>query len=426
MSTMGRTTMMTLTFKKKYSKTIICIAFIILILLLISACSKLSATFGTINNNQQIVDRSNSVLYLEVYDMDGDLIKTASGFVIEDGSTLVTNYHVVEDAYRIIASTADGERSVETSNILAYDELADLAILCCDVNPGVDALPLGDLGGIQQGTEVYAIGYPLGLANTLSNGIISSRYIDENGIDILQITAAISNGSSGGALLNSDGEVIGVTTASYSAGQNLNIAVSVSEVKKLLLEAETTPILLTTFYELTNPYARLEAFLIAHGEQLDFSGIETAYYASNTDDTNFSFEIVYVEQSSIREPGISIRFDDIRNQILDFEKGSLSGTWNYCEIYIIPEKRICTVEVHMCKAELIDVYGNASYAAAKSDFVPFSDVNSNMTMSYTSVGAMVSDADIKETSEAMLEITLASFAEWLSNHDIGCQISDFI
>lgn len=215
-----------------------CLTLMALLLFLLAACSTSSQ-----QREVDLVEKSNAVLYLEVYDANNDLIKTASGFVIEDGTVLVTNYHVVAGAYRIVANTSDGESSVEATNILAYDQLADLAILRCSANLGVDALVLGDSDEVQQGAGVYAIGYPLGLANTVSNGIVSSRYFDENETDILQITAAISSGSSGGALLNSEGEVIGVTSASYSAGQNLNIAVSANEVKKLLLDAETdTPI----------------------------------------------------------------------------------------------------------------------------------------------------------------------------------------
>lgn len=72
---------------------------------------------------------------------------------------------------------------------------------------------------------MYTASYPLGLAHTLSDGVVSSCYIDENDVDVIQITVAISSGSNGGALFNEDGEVIGVICASYVDGQNLNIAI---------------------------------------------------------------------------------------------------------------------------------------------------------------------------------------------------------
>lgn len=182
-----------------------------------------------------ITDAANSVLYLEVCDDTDEVIATASGFVIKDGTTLVTNYHVIDGAHHIIAYTPDGENSVEVHTVLAYDEDADLAVLECEDNIGVPPLLLGDSDAVKQGDAVFAVGYPLGLANTLSDGVISSRYLDENNIDILQITAAISSGSSGGALFNKTGQVVGVICASYIDGQNLNIAIPSNTVSDLLV-----------------------------------------------------------------------------------------------------------------------------------------------------------------------------------------------
>lgn len=197
------------------------------------------ATIVLFNKNSgekeiSITDAANSVLYLEVYDDADNVVATASGFVIEEGTTLITNYHVIDGAHHIIAYTADGEASVEVHTVLVYDETADLAILECAENIGVQPLILGNSDEVEQGDEVYAVGYPLGLANTLSDGIVSSRYLDENEIDILQITAAISSGSSGGALFNKDGLVVGVICASYIGGQNMNIAIPAAEVSELL------------------------------------------------------------------------------------------------------------------------------------------------------------------------------------------------
>lgn len=169
---------------------------------------------------------ADSVLYLEVFDENNDLIGSASGFLVNDQSTLVTNYHVVQDAYHIVAKTADGAQTTDVSCILAYDEIADLAVLSCDSKVMAEPLTLGDSETVKQGDAVYAVGYPLGLANTLSDGIVSSRYIDEYDNDIIQVTAAISEGNSGGPLLDANGQVIGVMCAYYVYGQNLNIAIA--------------------------------------------------------------------------------------------------------------------------------------------------------------------------------------------------------
>lgn len=186
-----------------------------------------------------ITDAADSVLYLEVCDDEDNVIATASGFVIEEGTTLVTNFHVIDGVHHIVAHMPDGEKSVEIRTVLAYDAYADLAILECEENIGVQPLIFGDPDAVKQGDTVYAVGYPLGLANTLSDGVISSRYLDEHNVDILQITAPISSGSSGGALLNEYGEVIGVICASYVDGQNMNIAISVAEVNRIRQNYQT-------------------------------------------------------------------------------------------------------------------------------------------------------------------------------------------
>lgn len=193
-----------------------------------------------IQNGQNEIDEiCNSVLYLELYD-DSDLrIGSASGFIIKDGTTLVTNYHVIEGSYYIVAKTADGQKSTVADKVLAYDKSLDLAILKCDQNLGISPIPLGDSDAIQQGDKVYAIGYPLGLANTLSDGVISSLY-EDNGVKTIQTTAAISSGSSGGVLLNKKGEAIGVTAASYEDGQNLNLAIPINYVKEIIDKSDAT------------------------------------------------------------------------------------------------------------------------------------------------------------------------------------------
>lgn len=164
--------------------------------------------------------------------------------------------------------------------------------------------------------------------------------------------------------------------------------------------------------------------MIENGRKDDYLESEEIYYAFDADD-NFSFEILYVKQSTIQEPGLHISFYDNRNRTLDFKQGILAGKWNICDIYIVPEKHICQVKVHMCRAGLFSVYGSNTYASAESGFIPISDVNSNLPLSYNSIDGKVSDAELKELYNQMVEVTLIRFDEWLQNNDIGCQIQDF-
>lgn len=185
-------------------------------------------------NTHNLSDAANAVLFLEVYDDHGNVVSTASGFVIGNGDKIVTNYHVVDNAYRIVAKTANGNASADIRTVISYNKAADLVILKLETDVGVMPLVLGDSDEMKQGDKVFAVGYPLGLSHTMSDGIISSRYEDENGTDMLQITAPISSGNSGGALLNEKGEVVGVVTASYTDGQNLNLAVAGNAIAALL------------------------------------------------------------------------------------------------------------------------------------------------------------------------------------------------
>ena len=204
-------------------------------------------------NTTSPIDAACSVLFLEVYDKYGDPVATASGFIIGDGKTLVTNYHVIDGAYRIVATTPDSKKSVDVYTVLGYDEVADLAVLLCDENIGVTPLSLGNSDNVKQGDSVYAVGYPLGVAHTISDGIVGSRYIDENGVDILQVTAAISGGSSGGALLDKSGNVIGVICASYINGQNMNVAIACNVLNDLLKTSNNHLNLSTIYDESANP-----------------------------------------------------------------------------------------------------------------------------------------------------------------------------
>ena len=158
-----------------------------------------------------------------------------SGFFVGDG-LIVTNYHVIEDATRGTAKLVGTEQTHDIEGYIAIDKARDLAVLKV-ANLSAPPLRLGDSDTIQIGEIVYAIGNPRGLEGTFSDGIISNIQLDGNsGIrgEVIQMTAPISQGSSGGAVLNSNGEVIGVAASIRRDGQNLNFAIPVNYLKALL------------------------------------------------------------------------------------------------------------------------------------------------------------------------------------------------
>jgi S1-C subfamily serine protease len=136
-------------------------------------------------------------------------LATGSGFIVDSSGKIATNLHVIDGAYTAKVKLAN--RSVyDVSNILAYDLDNDLALLKI-AKTELKPVTLGDSDFINTGDIIYAIGNPFGLDNTISDGLISTktRIIDE--MSFIQISAPISEGSSGGIILNEQGETIGIT-----------------------------------------------------------------------------------------------------------------------------------------------------------------------------------------------------------------------
>lgn len=171
-----------------------------------------------------------SVLKLSTFDIFGDPVATGSGFVMFDNRTLITNYHVMADAYTMTAESDEGYQYYITG-IKTADKKKDIAIMQFSA-PTVMTPLTYSLDGIKRGERVTAIGSPVGLKNSVSMGNISYVF-KEADVNWIQTTAPISHGSSGGALFNEEGEVIGVTSATRSDGQNINFAVNIVEALDL-------------------------------------------------------------------------------------------------------------------------------------------------------------------------------------------------
>lgn len=164
-------------------------------------------------------------------DANGQPLSLGSGFLVRDGE-IASNLHVVEGAASGYAKLVDQKTKYEIEGITAVDPERDLVVLKIS-GDRAPALTFGSSDAVQVGETVYAVGNPQGLEGTFSQGIVSS--IREVGADkLLQITAPISPGSSGGPVLNSKGQVIGVSVATFRGGQNLNFAIPSDYLKTLL------------------------------------------------------------------------------------------------------------------------------------------------------------------------------------------------
>ena len=167
-----------------------------------------------------------------------------SGFFIGDGM-IVTNYHVIEGAESIQVTTYDNKK-FDVDRIIGYDKDLDLAVI--GVTAVNDGLTISRDGAFV-GENVYALGSPLGLTGTLSNGIVSTASRLFENVDYIQITASISPGNSGGPLLNSYGEVIGINSMYYADGQNLNFAINIKELNKI---STNRPLTMQEYYDQYN------------------------------------------------------------------------------------------------------------------------------------------------------------------------------
>lgn len=203
----------------------ICAVYGLLAMLAICALfsSSALADYSFSSDPDAVETAANSVFMLEVYGANSRKIATGSGFVAFDSSTLVTNYHVVEGGAYVVALSDDADQYIIDSACIV-DKNLDLAILHFSKPANAAPLPLQADDQLKRSQKVVAIGSPAGLKNTVSIGNISGFY-NKSGRNWIQFTAPISSGSSGGALLDDQGKVVGITTASYASTQNVNLAI---------------------------------------------------------------------------------------------------------------------------------------------------------------------------------------------------------
>lgn len=172
---------------------------------------------------------SKKVVMIVTFDSNDQPLSIGSGFFTSKDGRIVTNYHVIEGAARAIVKGTDSEERFPVDNVIMVSPDYDLAVL--QVKKQSDPVDLGDDLPLQVGERIVAIGNPEGLQGTVSEGIISGfRKIDDE-FRIIQITAPISPGSSGGPLFDKNGKVVGITTAYLASGQNLNFAIPINALE---------------------------------------------------------------------------------------------------------------------------------------------------------------------------------------------------
>ncbi len=179
-----------------------------------------------------------------------------SGFVINDRGYCVTNYHVVEGQTRVAVTifhrqqNGDFERrAVRDVKILALNPHFDLALLEIPKQEDLKFQPvfIANDDSHREGDSVFAIGSPLGLERSVSEGIVSTRSRNMDGIVYIQTTAQINPGNSGGPLFNGHGQVVGVINMKLTLGEGLGFAIPVSYLRHFLNNRDAFA------YDKTNP-----------------------------------------------------------------------------------------------------------------------------------------------------------------------------
>lgn len=176
-----------------------------------------------------------SVTMIVTYDATGSVIGQGSGVFINKNGLVLTNAHVLEDAYS--AEVISDLGTFDRITIVFRDPTRDLALIQLKTNQA-SPISFASDPNFRPGDRVVAIGNPLGLEKTVSDGLISGIRLTNDGVELIQTTVPISPGSSGGVLLNTSGELIGITSSTLEAGQNINFAISLRTILDFLSDYE--------------------------------------------------------------------------------------------------------------------------------------------------------------------------------------------
>ena len=191
----------------------------------------------------QVVGISSEITYQNFFGMNSSAAVSGSGFILTADGYILTNYHVIEDAYEskaeIKVMTHDGTSYPAT--IVGFESDNDIAVLKIEAE-NLTPVTLGDSDSLKVGDVVYAVGNPLGeLEFSMSTGHVSAkdRLIDESSgaeaINMFQLDAAVNSGNSGGPVYNAQGQVVGIVTAKYSSSgvEGLGFAIPINDAASI-------------------------------------------------------------------------------------------------------------------------------------------------------------------------------------------------
>ncbi|MHB8654679.1 MAG: S1C family serine protease [Terriglobia bacterium] len=189
----------------------------------------------------QLFKEDSSAVVLIVSQKSGAPVSQGTGVLVSKDGTILSALHVVEGADSAVVKLKNGD-VYDAVSVIAFDARRDLVVLKVS---GFDlpTLPLGNSNEAKEGDPVALISNPKGLEGSITQGIISAiRDIGDMGFKVIQTTASASPGSSGGAILNASGELIGILSFKVVGGENLNFGIPVNYARGMLDNRETFPL----------------------------------------------------------------------------------------------------------------------------------------------------------------------------------------
>ncbi|HEY6035217.1 MAG TPA: S1C family serine protease [Kofleriaceae bacterium] len=235
----------------------------LLAVLAVAACGGSSANQPHVRMSaREIVDASSPAIVRVEAGED----RVGTGFILDRSGLIATNLHVIEGESTIKVKLYKDQGEYPVVSIAGVDRGHDLALMRINPHGKLPVVHLGDSNVVSAGDRIYAIGNPLGMDYSVSDGLISQVRQLSAELTILQISAPISQGSSGGPLFNQFGEVIGVTTMIVTQGQNINLAVPGNYLLPMVKQPQA--IELAEFAKATKELAH------AHGEGTQDDGSE--------------------------------------------------------------------------------------------------------------------------------------------------------
>ncbi len=332
------------------------------------------------------------------YDKNGNSHMIGTGFVYSCDGKIITNFHVLDGAYSAVI-VIDGV-TYQVREILAYDENIDLAVIKVDGTFSNYANICKN--EISVGTTIYAIGSSRGLTNTFSQGIVTyyNRVVDD--VSYIQHDASITNGNSGGPLINEYGEVIGINTWGITDSQNLNFAVFVKELDNLKFGAPKT--LGELYKEKNNAYENLLNWVIENYNYTSNGNIEYQY--KEPGELFSVYSLTYFSDSKLLSLIHYYVFDNEDSRYVSIRLSKDSSSYSYYATYTDGEWR-----------DIENVTKGSIYPATFTRYTPIE--------CYSSEGGSWTSSSLLDTYQEGIVYSIDWFSDFLKEANLGLSLSDF-